>query len=52
MATDIMVAGKEGTMGRIILNNPKRHNALSLTMWKIAYCQMNSATIQRVLKDG
>ena len=34
MNTDKMIARKEGAIGRIIFNNPERHNAVSLAMWQ------------------
>lgn len=34
MTTDKMIARKEGMIGRIIFNNPERHNAVSLAMWQ------------------
>lgn len=36
MTTDKMIARKEGMIGRIIFNNPERHNAVSLAMWQSA----------------
>ncbi|MDH3715871.1 MAG: enoyl-CoA hydratase [Gammaproteobacteria bacterium] len=33
MATDKMLAEKSGAVGRMIFNNPQRHNAISLEMW-------------------
>jgi enoyl-CoA hydratase/carnithine racemase len=33
MATDKMLAEKSGAVGRMIFNNPRRHNAVSLEMW-------------------
>jgi enoyl-CoA hydratase/carnithine racemase len=33
MATDKMIAQKDGAIGRIIFNNPERRNAVSLEMW-------------------
>ncbi|MFZ1105676.1 MAG: enoyl-CoA hydratase [Hyphomicrobiaceae bacterium] len=35
-ATDKMLARKEGRVGRMIFNNPERHNAVSLDMWEAA----------------
>ena len=32
--TDKMLAEKDGAIGRIIFNNPARHNAVSLEMWQ------------------
>src|SRR4249920_1523140 len=32
--TTKMIAEKEGAVGRIIFNNPARHNAVSLDMWQ------------------
>lgn len=29
-----ILGGREGAVGRLILNNPERHNALSLAMWE------------------
>ena len=29
-----ILGGREGAVGRLILNNPERHNALSLDMWE------------------
>ncbi|NQU72001.1 MAG: enoyl-CoA hydratase/isomerase family protein [Rhodospirillales bacterium] len=34
MATDKMIARKDGAIGRIIFNNPERRNAVSLEMWE------------------
>ncbi len=36
MATDKMLAEKDGAVGRMIFNNPERHNAVSLEMWQAA----------------
>ncbi|MEZ5589593.1 MAG: enoyl-CoA hydratase [Gammaproteobacteria bacterium] len=36
MNTDKMIARKEGNIGRLIFNNPERHNAVSLAMWQAA----------------
>ncbi|MDH5750145.1 MAG: enoyl-CoA hydratase-related protein, partial [Rhodospirillales bacterium] len=33
MTTDKMLSEKDGTIGRIIFNNPERRNAVSLEMW-------------------
>src|SRR5258705_7329484 len=32
--TSKMIAEKEGGVGRLIFNNPARHNAVSLEMWE------------------
>src|SRR5947199_5137745 len=32
--TNKMLAEKDGAVGRIIFNNPARHNAVSLDMWQ------------------
>src|SRR5258707_7372081 len=32
--TSKMLAEKDGAVGRIIFNNPARHNAVSLDMWQ------------------
>jgi enoyl-CoA hydratase len=32
--TDKMIAEKDGAIGRLIFNNPARHNAVSLEMWE------------------
>ncbi|MEX2449373.1 MAG: enoyl-CoA hydratase [Rhodospirillales bacterium] len=34
MPTDKILAEKEGAVGRIVFNNPERHNAVSLEMWE------------------
>lgn len=34
MATDKMIAQKDGAIGRIIFNNPERRNAVSFEMWE------------------
>src|SRR5579862_357619 len=34
MPTDKMIAKKDGGIGWMIFNNPERHNAVSLEMWK------------------
>ena len=34
MATDKILMEKDGGIGRIIFNNPERHNAVSLEMWE------------------
>jgi enoyl-CoA hydratase len=36
MATDKMLARKDGPIGSMIFNNPARHNATSLEMWQAA----------------
>ena len=36
MATDKMLAEKDGAVGRMIFNNPEKHNAVSLEMWQAA----------------
>src|SRR6266851_554027 len=36
MATDKMLARKDGPIGSMIFNNPERHNATSLEMWEAA----------------
>jgi enoyl-CoA hydratase len=33
---DKMLSRKEGSVGYVIFNNPERHNAVSLDMWKMA----------------
>src|SRR3546814_2777772 len=37
MATDKMIAEKNGAVGRITFNNPARHNAVSLEMWEATH---------------
>jgi enoyl-CoA hydratase len=34
LATSKMIAEKDGPLGRLIFNNPARHNAVSLEMWE------------------
>ena len=34
MATDKILMEKDGGIGRIIFNNPERHNAVSMEMWE------------------
>lgn len=36
MAYDKMLTRKQGAIGYMVFNNPKRHNAVSLKMWKAA----------------
>ncbi len=36
MASDKMLAEKDGAVGRMIFNNPEKHNAVSLEMWEAA----------------
>jgi len=36
MSSNKMIARKDGMIGRIIFNNPERHNAVSLDMWNDA----------------
>ena len=36
MTTDRMLAEKQGPVGRMIFNNPAKHNAVSLDMWDAA----------------
>lgn len=36
MATDRMIARKDDGLGWIVFNNPERHNAVSLDMWRAA----------------
>ena len=42
MASDNILCEKDGAVGRLIFNNPARHNAVSLEMWEAA---------ERVLHD-
>jgi len=39
--TSKMIAEKDGAIGRIIFNNPARHNAVSLEMWQAIATIMN-----------
>ena len=34
LPTEFMIAEKDGAVGRMIFNNPKRHNAVKLEMWE------------------
>ncbi|MEP4378396.1 MAG: enoyl-CoA hydratase [Alphaproteobacteria bacterium] len=34
MTTDRIISRREGAIGHIIFNNPERHNAMSLEMWR------------------
>ncbi len=34
MITDKMLMTKDGAIGRMVFNNPARHNAVSLEMWE------------------
>ncbi|MGC1887999.1 MAG: enoyl-CoA hydratase/isomerase family protein, partial [Stellaceae bacterium] len=36
--TSKMIAEKEAGIGRLIFNNPARHNAVSLEMWEAVTC--------------
>lgn len=36
MSMDPMIGRKDGAIGRMIFNNPQRHNAVSLAMWQAA----------------
>ncbi len=36
MATEKMLAETDGAVGRMIFNNPEKHNAVSLDMWEAA----------------
>ena len=36
LSTDKMLMQKDGAVGRMIFNNPARHNAVSLEMWQAA----------------
>jgi enoyl-CoA hydratase len=47
LATDRMIARKEGGIGWIIFNNPERHNAVSLEMWQAVETILNDYA-----KDG
>ena len=37
MPSEKLVAKKENGVGWIVLNNPERHNAISLEMWTARY---------------
>src|ERR1700758_4060494 len=37
LATNKMIAEKDGPVGRLIFNNPARHNAVSLEMWQAVH---------------
>jgi enoyl-CoA hydratase len=41
MPTEKLIAKKENGVGWIVLNNPERHNAISLDMWSAAMEAMN-----------
>ena len=34
MSTDRIICTREGSVGQIVFNNPERHNAMSLDMWR------------------
>ena len=34
MTTDRIICTREGAVGQIVFNNPDRHNAMSLDMWR------------------
>jgi enoyl-CoA hydratase len=36
MSSDKMLARKEGAVGHVVFNNPERHNAVSMEMWRAA----------------
>jgi enoyl-CoA hydratase/carnithine racemase len=40
--TDKMLSRKEGRVGYVIFNNPERHNAVSLDMWKAAGAMLDN----------
>ncbi len=44
MSTDRIIATREGAVGRIVFNNPERHNAMSLDMWRGATAALNDLT--------
>jgi len=56
MATDKMLAKKNGAVGHVIFNNPRRHNAVSLEMWDA--CEtilddfLSAAEIRIILMSG
>jgi len=56
MSNDKMIARKEGMIGRIIFNNPERHNAVSLEMWHAANTMLddflNDETIRVIVLSG
>ncbi len=41
MASDNILCEKDGAVGRLIFNNPARHNAVSLEMWEAAEAVLN-----------
>ncbi len=41
IATDKMIARKEGAIGHMVFNNPEKHNAVSLDMWDAAEAIMD-----------
>lgn len=47
MADDKMLTRKQGAIGYIVFNNPKRHNAVSLEMW-----QATESILEDVLADA
>jgi len=56
LATAKMIAEKDGAIGRIIFNNPARHNAVSLDMWQAVGQIMedfeNDPTIRVIVLSG
>ena len=56
LATSKMIGEKDGAIGRIIFNNPARHNAVSLDMWRAVAQIMeefeNDPTIRVIVLSG
>jgi len=56
LATSKMIGEKDGAIGRIIFNNPARHNAVSLDMWQAVAQIMeefeNDPTIRVIVLSG
>jgi enoyl-CoA hydratase len=48
--TNKMVAEKDGAVGRIIFNNPARHNAVSLDMWQAVGQIMDDFNADRAIR--
>lgn len=55
MSTDQIIVAREGAVGRITFNNPEKHNAMSLEMWRgttEALNEMAASDVRAVVLTG
>ena len=49
MTTDRIICSRDGAVGQIVFNNPDRHNAMSLDMWRDGEAAIRATLFQMVI---